>query len=339
MKGYVYCLIGLISLNYSQFLLGASEDCLGVGEANFLCGPVSPEDLVQIPASSWVVASGMEDDGYLYFIDTQQQRSTAVYPSMQSEHRMDTAKFDNCPGPQIEGFRPHGLSLVAGNNGVHTLLVVRHGSREAIEVFEITESPSDSPKLTWIGCVLAPTGVAFNSVVGTPEGGLAATHFQLPTGYVYEWSGGSDWSQVPGSETEGPNGIEISDDGKWLYIAGWGSQSLIKLSRGQSEVTRSSVKVSHHIDNLRWSIDGSLLAAGHIGALPSSIFECLNEGECVGVSTRVTRVDINNLTARQIIDYPSNRSFLLGTVAIEVEDEIWVGGIGGANRIARFEYR
>ena len=102
---------------------------------------------------------------------------------------------------------------------------------------------------------------------------------------------------------------------------------------------RSSVKVSHHIDNLRWSIDGSLLAAGHIGALPSSIFECLNERECEGVSTRVTRVDINNLTARQIIDYPSNRSFLLGTVAIEVEDEIWVGGIGGADRIARFEYR
>ena len=98
---------------------------------------MSPEDLVQIPESSWVVASGMEDDGYLYFIDTQQQRSTAVYPSMQSEHRMDTAKFDNCPGPQIEGFRPHGLSLVAGNNGVYTLLVVRHGSREAIEVFEI----------------------------------------------------------------------------------------------------------------------------------------------------------------------------------------------------------
>ena len=339
MKGYVYCLIGLISLNYSQFLLGASEDCLGVGEANFLCGPVSPEDLVQIPASSWVVASGMEDDGYLYFIDTQQQRSTAVYPSMQSEHRMDTAKFDNCPGPQIEGFRPHGLSLVAGNNGVHTLLVVRHGSREAIEVFEITESPSDSPKLTWIGCVLAPTGVAFNSVVGTPEGGLAATHFQLPRGYVYEWSGGSDWSQVPGSETEGPNGIEISDGGEWLYIAGWGSQSLIRLSRGQSEIARSSVKVSHHIDNLRWSTDGSLLAAGHVGMLPSSIFECLNQRECAGVSTRVTRVDVNNLTARQIIDFPSSPNFILGTVAIEIGEEIWVGGIGGSNRIARFEYR
>ena len=100
-----------------------------------------------------------------------------------------------------------------------------------------------------------------------------------------------------------------------------------------------SVEVSHHIDNLRWSIDGSILAAGHIGRLPSSIFGCLNQSECDGVSTRVTRIDVNNLTARQIIDYPSNSVFMLGTVAIEVGNEIWVGGIGGSNRIARFEYR
>ena len=70
-----------------------------------------------------------------------------------------------------------------------------------------------------------------------------------------------------------------------------------------------------------------------------SIFECLNQGECTGVSTRVTRVDVNNLTARQIIDFPSSPNFILGTVAIEIGEEIWVGGIGGSNRIARFEYR
>ena len=32
-------------------------------------------------------------------------------------------------------------------------------------------------------------------------------------------------------------------------------------------------------------------------------------------------------------------NFILGTVAIEIGEEIWVGGIGGSNRIARFEYR
>ena len=338
MKKYLFGFFGLICLINFEPLYAASEDCLDDGTVTFLCGPVSPEDLVQIPNSPWVIASGMEDDGYLYVIDSQQLDSVAVYPSTLSEHRTDSTRFDNCPGPQTEGFRPHGLSLVIGDNGVHTLLVVRHGAREAIEIFEIEEI-QELPKLIWIGCVLSPADVVFNSVVSTPEGGLAATHFQLPSGYVYEWSVGSGWNQVPGSETEGPNGIEISEDGKWFYIAGWGSQSLIKLSRGQSELERNSVGVSHHIDNLRWSNDGSLLAAGHVGSLPSSIFECLNQRECTGVSTRVTRVDVNNLTARQIIDYPSSSNFILGTVAIEVGEEIWIGGIGGSNRIARFEYR
>ena len=192
----------------------------------------------------------MEDDGYLYFIDSQQLDSVAVYPSTFSDHRADSVRFNNCPGPQTEGFRPHGLSLVTGDNGLHTLLVVRHGAREAIEVFEIEET-QDLPKLTWIGCVLSTADVVFNSVVSTPEGGMAGTHFQLPSGYVYEWTVDSGWNQVPGSETQGPNGIEISEDGKWFYIAGWGSQSLIKLSRGQPEFERSSVGVSHHIDNQR----------------------------------------------------------------------------------------
>ena len=53
----------------------------------------------------------------------------------------------------------------------------------------------------------------------------------------------------------------------------------------------------------------------------------------------MTRVDVNNLTAREIINYPSKPHFLLGTVAIEVGNEVWVGGIAGSNRIARFEYR
>ena len=42
------------------------------------------------------------------------------------------------------------------------------------------------------------------------------------------------------------------------------------------------------------------------------------------------------LTAREILSYPSNDYLILGTVAIEVGNEIWVGGIAGGDRIARF---
>ena len=49
--------------------------------------------------------------------------------------------------------------------------------------------------------------------------------------------------------------------------------------------------------------------------------------------------DPERLTAREIIRYPSNDLLILGTVAIEVGGEIWVGGIAGGTRIARFTLR
>ena len=89
-------------------------------------------------------------------------------------------------------------------------------------------------------------------------------------------------------------------------------------------------------DALPISADGSLFAAGHNGSTPSAIFECLGQGLCDDVTTRVSRVDPEQLTAQEIIRYPSNEFLILGTVAIDVGDEIWVGGIAGSNRIARF---
>lgn len=331
----------LALLAFSALLLtgqGFSQDCAADGDVQFVCGPVSPEDLVQIPDTNLIVAAGMEDDGYLYFVNSDSFSSESVYPASNANHQWDRSRFGQCPGPETEGFRPHGLHLVAGDNNVHELLVVRHGARESIEVFSI-DATSATPSVTWTGCVIAPAEVVFNSVAATPEGGIVATHFQLPVGAVYEWNVGGDWELVPGSETSGPNGIEISPDGRWLYIGGWGTRSLIKLSRGAQNVTTETVQVSHHIDNVRWAEDGSLLAAGHVGPQPTSIMGCLAQQNCEGVSSRVTRVDVNNLSAQQIIDYPSNEDFILGTVAIEVGDEIWVGGIAGGDRIARFANR
>ena len=40
-----------------------------------------------------------------------------------------------------------------------------------------------------------------------------------------------------------------------------------------------------------------------------------------------------------VIRYPSNDYFFFGTVALEVGDEIWLGGVVGSNRIARFPGR
>lgn len=319
--------------------LGAAESstaaCDADGTVQFMCGPVSPEDLAALPQSPWLIASGMEDAGYLYLVDTRDFSSTILYPGETSQPRQDRVNYGSCPGPAPNQFRPHGLSLRPGSDGSHTLYVVRHGAREAIEIFELSTG-AKAPVLSWIGCVVAPEGVSLNSVVALPGGGFAATNFQLAGGEVWEWQLATGWNEVPGSETLGPNGIEVSADGRWFYIGGWGTRSLIRLSRGQTPVQKDSVEVGHHIDNVRWAPDGSLFAAGHVGPTPTAIFACLSQGQCEGVSTRVSRIDPQRLTAQEIIRYPSNEFLILGTVAIQVGDEIWVGGIAGGDRIARF---
>ena len=321
------------------FLLGivgtSAAACDPDGDVQFLCGPVSPEDLAAVPQSPWVIASGMEDDGYLYLADVRDYTSTTLFPTESSRSRHDTVTYGSCPGPVLDQFRPHGISLRPGNDGTHTLYVVRHGEREAIEVFDV-DVGNTSTEITWVGCVVAPESVSLNSVVALPGSGFAVTNFQLPVGELWEWQPISGWSKVPGSETSGPNGIEVSADGRWFYIGGWGTRSLIRLSRGETPVQKAAVDVGHHIDNVRWAPDGSLFAAGHVGATPNAIFECIGQGQCDGVTSRVTKVDPQELTAQEILRYASNEFLILGTVAIQVGEEVWVGGIAGSDRIARF---
>lgn len=317
---------------------GSGEaQCPPDGDVEFVCGPVSPEDLVAVPESPWVIVAGMEDDGYLYATDSRNHRSTVLFPVSSYGSRPDPA-FADCGGPLTGGFRPHGLNLRPGPDGRHTLYVVRHGAREAIEVFEL-DARGGRPVLTWTGCAEAPEGVTFNSVAALPGGGFAATHFALPLGRVWEWGPGAGWAEVPGTETNGPNGIVASPDGRRLYIGGWGTRSLIRVSRGETPVRQDAVEVGFHVDNVRWAPDGSLLAAGHLGDGPESIFECLGQGRCDAVTSRVARVDPDALTAEEIVRYPSNEHFILGTVGLEVGGEIWVGGIAGSDRIARFPAR
>ncbi len=312
----------------------AAAQCEPDGEVQFLCGPVSPEDLAPVPDTPWVIVSSMIDGGSLYAADTRDHSATAIYPVQTSEPRQDTATYGACPGPVSRDFRPHGLYLRPGEDGRHTLLVVGHGAREAIEVFEVDATGGGAPALTWVGCAVASEPLSLNSVVSLPDGGIVATSPR--TGDIWEWEGGTDWTRVPGSEDIGPNGLEISPDGEWFYVGGYGRQALIRLSRGRTPVEQHPIDVGFHIDNVRWGPGNTLLAAGHIGPTREAIGACIREGECEGVTSRVARVDLDSLSAEEVVRYPSNDLLILGTVAIQVDDEIWVGQVAEGDRIARF---
>ena len=115
----------------------AASNCEADGDVTFVCGPVSPEDLALIPQTSWLIASGMEDDGYLYLVNTRDASSSELYPRLSASEMHDQETYTECLGPEPNGFRPHGINLIRNADGMLQLYVVRHGAREAIEVFNV----------------------------------------------------------------------------------------------------------------------------------------------------------------------------------------------------------
>ena len=86
------CMKVLSALVITVVVLGstgnAEAQCEPDGDVQFACGPISPEDLVVVPDSPWVIVSSMEDDGYLSVIDSRDHSSEVLFPtaSSRSEH-------------------------------------------------------------------------------------------------------------------------------------------------------------------------------------------------------------------------------------------------------------
>ena len=183
--------------------------------------------------------------------------------------------------------------------------------------------------------MIAPDPIGLNSVRGLDDGGFVTTNF-LPrdgdrsgmqrmmqgetNGELWEWHTQSGWQQVPGSEAAGANGVELSDDGRTIYMAAWGSQSFARISRGADEVSRDEIDLGFRVDNIRWARDGTLLAVGQ------------GTGDAAQV-WRVVKIDPDTLDVRDVTSRENNDVFVGGTVAVEIGDDLWIGSFRG-DRIA-----
>jgi hypothetical protein len=322
-----------------------SAGCDPAGNVKFICGVISPEDLVAVPRADWVIASGYTGGG-VHLINSRDYATTQVFPTTNPRERFDKKTYASCPGPidaaEKEKFSAHGLAVAQGADRVHTVYLVHHGFRESIEIFEIDTRPK-TPTFTWIGCVVAPQTVGLNSVSPLPEGRFAATNPNrrgVPppspdnTGEVWEWNAKDGWKIIPGSESQGPNGLEVSRDGKWLYVNLWPARKVMRLSRGQTPLVKDFADVSFQPDNIRWQADGSLLAAGPGGPNVQRVIECLRK-VCHDAASVVARIDPQTLKVQEIIRYPATERFFSSTAALRVGNEIWIGTITG-DRIARY---
>ena len=253
--------------------------------------------------------------------------STVLFPTPDSELRLDAEAYPDCPGPldlaDPEASVFHGLYLSSGSDDVHTLLVVHHGPRESIEFFEV-DAGNGPPSLAWTGCAAAPEGARLNSVVALPGGGFATTNAGIG---VWEWQPDSGWTVLPESEDTAPNGIEVSADGQTLYIAGWAEEKLTRLSRGVEPVRKDVVELGFRPDNLRMALDGSVIyAAGHTDRDGNSITD---PREPTLETTNVAAIDPETLEVERIFVHPAMNGFIASTTALRIGDELWLGSYRG----------
>jgi hypothetical protein len=341
-------LLALCATMGSPTFAQVPSDCPPAGDQRFVCGPGNAEDLVQVPGTRWIVASGTAGGASFSLIDS---RSGAWLPLV-FDAAQDKA-FSQCPVPPLSAtLQTHGLNIRPRQSGSAHLYVVGHGAREAIEVFDVsTKGPK--PTLTWRGCVPMPTGLAANSVASFADGSLVATVLLMPgksfmdsvakkpTGAVYEWSpGSSGFKAVVGTELPGNNGIEVSADQREIFVVSSGLQTVVAFSRSNPARTlRSTRPLPFTPDNVHLAPGGRLVTAGmandvpECGGAPGPTHDLSRLSTCVRGTIGVS-IDPRTMRDTVVVHTPAVKTFSNATIVLPIAREYWIGTFSG-DRIAR----
>ena len=335
--------IGSLSLSAAQ-----SASCPPAGGLTFVCGVQNGEDLVLIPNTRWLIASGMAPGSGLHLVDTRAKTARNLYAAAAPSVRADKTKYANCPSPLDPKLAVlHGLSLRPAQNGRYTVYATNHGGRQSIEVFEIDTSGA-APSATWVGCVLMPNSMEANSVAAFKDGTLVATVLILPgksfvdafagktTGAVFMWTPGSAaFRMLPGTELSANNGIETSADDQEFYVVSTTSKRVVAFSRNNpGKPLRYAQLAEFGPDNVRLTSDNRLITAGMID----------NEASCGGppkteAGIRCSRgyiaatIDPKTMAVKELARGPATPSFTGTAIAMRVGDELWLGSFN-ADRLA-----
>src|SRR5690348_8751430 len=97
---FVALFIAMTSGASASIVTGAqSPACAPAGGLNFICGLQAAEDLVLVPNTRWLIASGMAAGSGLHLIDTQAKTARNFFTADVATARADKTKFAGCPGP------------------------------------------------------------------------------------------------------------------------------------------------------------------------------------------------------------------------------------------------
>jgi hypothetical protein len=319
-------------------------DCAPEGDLSYVCGLQNPEDLLLLGDTGSILVSGMSGEditGHIYLVDPQDDSYEILFPGDNPSIAIDADAFPACPGPlNIDSFSAHGLALREYADNQFQLYITSHGEREAIEVFDLDAS-GDSASISWRGCVVLPENTFANSVAILSDGGFVTTKMMDPTagfasiasggitGNVYEWHPGGEVFMMEGTELSGANGIDVSPDDRFVYVAAFGTREIVRFDRSESPATKTVTSVDITPDNIRWGDEGKLLTAGG-NYVPD---ECEGQGCAPGWS--IVELDAETLEATRVGGADENVAMQGVSSALSVGDSFWVGSFNG-DRVAHF---
>lgn len=308
---------------------GGSSECRSEQGMSYLCGFVVPEDVLIAGSTGLVLASGHRAPGHLYLIDPATRKWSELIHSPAFRSQQDAATFPDCPGPlNLQAFDVHGLSLAETSPRRFSLYTTSHGEREAIEIYDL-DLRSD-PVLTWKGCVLLEQAGYHNSVARLPDGGFVATRMRGQnqttsppgeiTGYVVEWHPGGQVQRLAGTELSRPNGIDVSSDGRYIYVTA-ATREVVRFDRSTTPMGKRAVSTPMSPDNVHWDPNGKLLSAGPNPANPGTA--CANPPCPTGWSA--IEIDPETLAVTRLGGADGTAAVQRVSAAMRVGNEIWVG--------------
>ena len=324
--------------------------CNSVGDIKPVCGMQTPEDIAALPDGRHLLLGhfgGMHDaTGSLGLFDTQTEQHRILFPP--ANGLVDSADplwgEAGCEPRPLDQFSPHGTHLHQLDDGRLRYLVVNHGGREAVEMFEVLGDGADT-ELAWRGCVPAAEDTFMNDVVGLANGDLVFTRMfhnagtveQLlsflgrNTGDLWRWSQASGLRVIPGTEANQPNGIEISADGQHVFANMYFTGEVWKVNIDTAEVVATAPVASG--DNSAWGSDGRLWVVTHNDSIPN-LLSCFDrQDQPCGAGFEIFAIDPETMESESVF---SHRGAPMGaaTVAVPQAGRVYMGSFVGDRLIS-----
>ncbi|TDG13429.1 hypothetical protein E2F43_07770 [Seongchinamella unica] len=324
--------------------------CEPMGDIVPICGMQTPEDIAALPDGRHLLLAnfgGMHDGtGSLSLFDTDSGQLTPLFPPRSGP--VDTGDplwgEADCEPPPLARFSPHGTHLHQLADGRWRYLVVNHGGRETIEMFELLGVGAQS-RLAWRGCVPAGPDTFMNDVVGLSSGDLVFTRMfhdggrleQLlsllgrNTGDLWRWSRETGLRVIPGTEANQPNGIEISADEQYVFANMYFTGEVWKVDVDTAEVIATAPVASG--DNSAWGSDGRLWVVTHSDSLPNLLSCFEHQAQPCGAGFEVVAVDPETMAHEPVF---SHRGAPMGaaTIAVPQNGRVYLGSFVGDRMIS-----